>query len=1011
MSKGKFLYYDFECTQNTVQNCSDGYIATADSDCLRCKDIDGLCARCSVCGNCKNSLCGMSRHVPNFVVCHSVCDLCRDLPVCVDSVCRQCGSRCDACGKQSKDGRFTQAPCETCGKREMVFKGETTQTLFGDWLFTNHHAGYKVFAHNAKGYDNVFLLHYLVNNTNSKVSTIYSGSKILCLTVPEYKMQLLDSMNFFPFSLKKLGKSFGLNVEKGDFPHMFNTMENFNYVGNYPDSSEYGIDRMSPSDRASFLEWHSSKSNDVFDFQKEMLCYCRKDVEILRMSCTKFRQFVMSLTAEGTKHYDDGTVEYIDCVDPYASITISSLCLNIFRSKFLAEETEQLQSESDTIAEEAEDETIDNIVDVIEDCSIDDTENPPPCKKAKKSKKPRKKERLIESPIGIVPAGGYTSTDCFSKKSILWLELFAKRKKIRIQHALNGGEFKVPGTNYRVDGYYEDPTDPGNCILLEYYGCQYHGCANCTCTDKRPEWLMDGVSYKQRYAMTVERSKKLRALGYKLIEEWEHSADKQMANITEEEKEYLDNLDFVTERLRMRDCLFGGRTNAIKLYHQVGENEVIRYYDVTSLYPYVNKTARYPLGHPSIITDNFQDISKYFGIVQLKILPPKELYLPVLPYRHDGKLLFPLCRTCAETRSWSRCKCPDNDRCITGTYVTEEVKLAVLKGYKIIKIYEIYHYAQSTQYDAKTDEGGLFAQYVNKFLKVKTEASGFPVWADDDVKRDLYINDFYQHEGIYLEKNSVEFNSGLRLICKALLNNLWGRLSMNPQHDRTQICRNPTAFFSILNDNRHSIKDFQIIDDDTVALVYSHDDVHVPQNATTSVVLAAFTTTYGRLELYKYLDVLDRRVLYHDTDSVIFLSDKNHPELDPQLGDFLGDLTDEVPKGKHITRFVSSGPKSYAYLLNDGTEICKVCGFSLNHTAAKLINFETMYNMVADPDIIGEAPDRTSHRQIVYTVNDSKITRDKYSSVIYNRREVKGFRQVYTKRSVQPDLTTLPYGY
>jgi len=43
--------------------------------------------------------------------------------------------------------------------------------------------------------------------------------------------------------------------------------------------------------------------------------------------------------------------------------------------------------------------------------------------------------------------------------------------------------------------------------------------------------------------------------------------------------------------------------------------------------------------------------------------------------------------------------------------------------------------------------------------------------------------------------------------------------------------------------------------------------------------------------------------------------------------------------------------------------------------------------------------------------NASKINRDKKRSAIYNREESKMFKAVYTKRVIQPDLSTLPYGY
>lgn len=89
------------------------------------------------------------------------------------------------------------------------------------------------------------------------------------------------------------------------------------------------------------------------------------------------------------------------------------------------------------------------------------------------------------------------------------------------------------------------------------------------------------------------------------------------------------------------------------------------------------------MGHPDIITTNFKPIHEYEGIVKLKCVPPRGLYHPVLPMRHDGKLLFALCRTCVETSYEGLCLHTDDEREIKGTWCTMEVKKAVEKGYKI----------------------------------------------------------------------------------------------------------------------------------------------------------------------------------------------------------------------------------------------------------------------------------------------------------------------------------------
>ena len=210
---------------------------------------------------------------------------------------------------------------------------------------------------------------------------------------------------------------------------------------------------------------------------------------------------------------------------------------------------------------------------------------------------------------------------------------------------------------------------------------------------------------------------------------------------------YVDSLQFVAP-LNPRDPFCGGRTNAIKLYHCVTPDQKIHYIDYTSLYPWVNKTCVYPKGHPLFISQpGHTDISRYFGIVQCQVLPPHELYHPVLPHRHGGKLTFSLCAACVEEemvkppleRSY-QCAHSDDRRILTGTWCIPELKKAVELGYEIQYIYEVWHFPQVQE--------GLFKDYVNTWLKIKQEASGWPDWVgDDETKRQRYIHDYHQNEG------------------------------------------------------------------------------------------------------------------------------------------------------------------------------------------------------------------------------------------------------------------------
>ena len=119
-------------------------------------------------------------------------------------------------------------------------------------------------------------------------------------------------------------------------------------------------------------------------------------------------------------------------------------------------------------------------------------------------------------------------------------------------------------------------------------------------------------------------------------------------------------------------------------------------------------------------------------ISAVDIIPPAGLFHPVLPVRCGQKLTFPLCRSCVQTEQaqpmLTRTRyCPhsDADRTLRGTWCTPELVKAVEKGYTLIKIHEVWHFPPEQR------QTGLFANYVNTWLKLKQESAGWPGWLSD----------------------------------------------------------------------------------------------------------------------------------------------------------------------------------------------------------------------------------------------------------------------------------------
>ena len=92
--------------------------------------------------------------------------------------------------------------------------------------------------------------------------------------------------------------------------------------------------------------------------------------------------------------------------------------------------------------------------------------------------------------------------------------------------------------------------------------------------------------------------------------------------------------------------------------------------------------------------------------------------------------MFVFCRKCAETEYQSICK-----GSLSGTWVYVELQKAVQIGYTLLKVYEIWHYDTVIKYDPITGDGGLIAQYMNTFMTIKIEASGYPFHCDTDQEK------------------------------------------------------------------------------------------------------------------------------------------------------------------------------------------------------------------------------------------------------------------------------------
>ena len=141
-------------------------------------------------------------------------------------------------------------------------------------------------------------------------------------------------------------------------------------------------------------------------------------------------------------------------------------------------------------------------------------------------------------------------------------------------------------------------------------------------------------------------------------------------------------------------------------------------------------------------------------------------------------------------------------------------------GYGLVDVYEFWEY-EVTCFDKDTNSGGLFADYVNMFLKLKPESSGYPSWVQSEENKDKYI------EGTALDKASISINVGQRTLAKLKLNSMWGKWAQNQNKTQTTIVNSEKEFYKLLTSPGTEVTNL-IFPNEEVAWVswkYSEDNV------------------------------------------------------------------------------------------------------------------------------------------------------------------------------------------
>lgn len=464
-----------------------------------------------------------------------------------------------------------------------------------------------------------------------------------------------------------------------------------------------------------------------------------------------------------------------------------------------------------------------------------------------------------------------------------------------------------------------------------------------------------------------------------------------------------------------RRALIGGRTDVRRIHYRLSEEDIqqgksIKYQDIVSMYPYVQarKDLEYPVGLPRIKvyddkffpctthqapkegnkliicdclrTEKFADrlieveeireqpsleyMSDYntFGIATVSMIPPTNLFHPVLVVWNEttGKRASTL------------------EPIIEQTFTTVEIQRAISVGYQLTKVHRI---------DLFNKAPALWCDFVKDLYIEKMVNSGPPPDLDEQRRLvEAYEADFGIGDKVQESFSRWTFRPALRMVYKIMLNSGWGKHCQRPNMNSLNFIHEDdtvsmTKLFS--NTTNNNVRISNVTQQGNKTIYHAKSTKFNPLSHDTYLPAGLFVPAYGRLMLYEALEKLGDRVLYHDTDSVIYIHDPSKENI-PE-GDIWGEWDEEkVSKNKNIVAFVGLGAKSYALKTKNGNDVIKLKGIMVRK--AHNINFEMLEEMVLNRLSL-EFP----QRNFKYKIGEGIAITESLKKVRFDPSELKGF--------------------
>lgn len=142
-----------------------------------------------------------------------------------------------------------------------------------------------------------------------------------------------------------------------------------------------------------------------------------------------------------------------------------------------------------------------------------------------------------------------------------------------------------------------------------------------------------------------------------------------------------------------------------------------------------------------------------------------------------------------------------------------------------------------------------------------------------------------------------------------------GKFLQRANLSQTSIFEDPKKIYELLKNLSVEVTEITPVNKNKILINWHNNPEELPESPLTSATVARYVTAQAWLHLYSFIEQLQDRMIYSDTDGKFFFEGLNDMPL--PTGDFLGQLTDKLGKW----------PNSYTFEFVCGKTYKKGCFF------------------------------------------------------------------------------------